>query len=87
MGQLIYALCALTALACAVLLLRAYLRTRFPLLLWSGLCFAGLTVNNLLLVIDRVVLPTSVDLSLWRHGTALLSIFLLLAGLILRSDR
>ena len=62
MDKAIFGLCTLTALACAVLLLRAYARSRFRLLLWSGLCFAGLTLNNALLVLDRVVLPTQVDL-------------------------
>jgi hypothetical protein len=84
MDKLIYAMCAFTALACAVLLLRAYLRTRFRLLLWSGLCFVGLTLNNVLLVLDRVVF-TQVDLSSWRLGVGLVSVLLLLGGLILES--
>jgi len=83
----ILGLCALTALACAVLLLRAYVRSRFRLLLWSGLCFAGLTLNNALLVLDRVVLPTQVDLSPWRLGLALVSVLLLIVGLVLETDR
>jgi hypothetical protein len=83
----IFGLCALTALACAVLLLRAYVRSRFRLLLWSGLCFAGLTLNNALLVLDRVVLPTQVDLSPWRLGLALVSVLLLIVGLVLETDR
>ena len=84
--KLTYGLCALTALSCTVLLLRAYFRTRFRLLLWSGLCFAGLTVNNLLLVLDRVVFP-DIDLLLWRQGSALVAILLLVGGLILEQDR
>lgn len=86
MEKLTYGLCALTALCCAVLLLRAYSRTRFRLLLWSGLCFAGLTVNNLLLVLDRVVFPDA-DLLLWRQGSAMVSILLLVGGLILEQDQ
>lgn len=85
MEQVIFSLCALTAAACAALLLRSWLRTRFPLLLWSGLCFLGLTANNVLLVLDKLVLP-DVDLSLWRLGTALVATLLLLAGLILQKD-
>ena len=81
----IYALCACTALACAALLLRGYLRTRFRLLLWSGLCFAGLTANNVLLLLDKVVF-TEVDLSTWRLLIGLVSMLLLVAGLILESD-
>jgi hypothetical protein len=86
MAPAIYALCALTSLLCAVLLLRSYLRTRFRLLLWSGLCFAGLTLNNVVLVLDRFVF-TTVDLSLWRLVLALLAIVLLVAGLVLEGDR
>jgi hypothetical protein len=81
MAGLIYGLCALTALLCAWLLLRAYHRSRYRLLLWSGLCFAGLTVNNLLLVLDKVMLPI-VDLSTWRLAVGLLAMLVLLYGLI-----
>ena len=78
---LVYSLCALTALFCAVLLLRAYRRGGYRLLLWSGLCFAGLTVNNVMVVLDKVVLP-NVDLSVARTLTALCAMMLLIYGLI-----
>ena len=84
MEKLIFALCALTSAACAALLLRSYLRTRFRLLLWSGLCFSGLTLNNALVVLDRIVLP-DVDLSTWRLSVALGAVLLLLCGLIVES--
>jgi hypothetical protein len=82
MHRLTYAICALSALSCAVLLLKSYLRTRFRLLLWSGLCFVGLTLNNVLVMVDRVVLP-QVDLSVLRLSTTLVAVMLLLYGLIL----
>lgn len=82
MGGLIYGLCALTALVCAVLLLQAFRRNGYRLLLWSGLCFVGLTLNNLLLVLDKVVFATTIDLSVGRSGMALLSVSVLLFGLI-----
>ena len=82
MAAIIYTLCALTALACAYLLLQGYRRGGYRLLLWSGLCFAGLTINNLLLVIDKLILPLDIDLSLWRNATVLLSMAVLLYGLI-----
>lgn len=85
MSAIIYSLCALTALGCAVLLLRGYKRSRYRLLLWSGLCFAGLTVNNLLLVIDKVALPED-DLSTARTLVSLGSMIILLFGLIWDSD-
>lgn len=82
MAALIYSLCALTAFACAALLLRGYKRSRHRLLLWSGLCFCGLFANNVLLVIDRIILPTEVDLSLLRLLVAAASLAPLLYGLI-----
>jgi hypothetical protein len=81
MAAAIYTLSALTALACTYLLLRAYFRGRYRLLLWSGICFAGLTLNNVLLVLDKLVFPL-VDLSVWRTTVALLSMAVLLYGLI-----
>lgn len=85
MDTLIYALCAMTALACAWLLLRAYRRTRARLLLWSGLCFAGLTANNLLLALDRLVF-TEVDLVLPRLLVGLASVLVLLLALVMESE-
>ncbi|GEM_PF-4466205 len=41
MAALFYPLCTLTAALCAWLLLRSYYRSRYRLLLWGGLCFAG----------------------------------------------
>lgn len=86
MNTLIYSLCTLTSLLCATLLLRGFLRSRFPLLLWSGLCFVGLTLNNTLLVLDRVVFP-EVDMSTWRLLVALLSVLLLVYGLIIQAPK
>jgi hypothetical protein len=81
MAVTIYSLCALTALICAFLLFSGYRRTGYRLLLWSGLCFSGLTLNNGLLVIDKILLP-DVDLSLLRTATAAASMIVLLFGLI-----
>ena len=39
-----------TVAICAVLLLRAYSSVHKRLLLWTGLCFLGLTVSNALLI-------------------------------------
>jgi len=86
MNVLIYSLCCLTALACTVLLLRGYARSRSPLLFWSGLCFAGLTLNNVLVVVDIVIFPTQVDLSIARLVTALVALLLLVFGLVWERD-
>ncbi len=85
MSAVIYTLCTLTALVCAYLLLQAYWRGRYRLLLWAGLCFVGLTVNNLLLVMDKVIFP-SIDFSLWRTSAALAAMIILLYGLIWESE-
>jgi uncharacterized membrane protein len=85
MAPIIYLLCAVAAFLCAFLLLRAYRRGRYRLLLWSGLCFAGLTLNNLILVIDKVVLPDA-DLSIWRTSVALVAMAVLLYGLIWEAE-
>lgn len=85
MAKLIFSLCSLTALGCAWLLLRGYLRDRSPVLLWSGLCFVGLTLGNLLLIIDRFIMP-QVDLLLWRLTVALIAVLLLVYGLVQGHD-
>ena len=81
MDALFYALCTLTALFCAWLLLRAYLRSRYKLLLWGGLCFLGLTLNNGLLVADKFLFP-DVNLYTWRLVVALAAMVVLLYGII-----
>lgn len=86
MAALVYALGTLVTLLCAVLLLRAYVKARTPLLLWSGLCFAMLTVSNALLFIDLVVLAAEVSLYVARLSTAAAGMMLLLYGLVFESE-
>lgn len=86
MGQIIYFLCTLTSLACAWLLYASYRRTGHRLLFWSGSCFAVMTLNNLLLLLDKVVLPEDVSLLPARLITALIAIALLLYGLIYEKE-
>ena len=81
----IYTLCALTALLCAVLLFQAYRRSGYRLLFWSGLCFAGLALNNTVLVIDKVLLP-DIDLTTVRLLIGLVAILVLLYGLIWHAE-
>ena len=81
MAAVIYSLCALTSLTCAFLLLRSYRVSKSRLLLWSGVCFAGLTANNVLLVLDKIVFPM-IDLSLCRRIVALGALLALLYGLV-----
>ena len=81
MPGLVYVLCAATCLLCAVLLLRGYGKNGVRLLLWSGLCFLGLMVENLMLYADVVLVP-EVDLSLWCKIPGLAALVILLFGLI-----
>jgi hypothetical protein len=85
MAVTIYLLCMLTSLACAWLLMGSYRRTRHRLLFWSGAAFIGLTLNNLLLLMDKVVF-LDVDLLQLRLWTALIALLLLLYGLIYEKE-
>lgn len=85
MAWAIYSLCALTAAICATLLIMSYTRTRYRLLLWSGLCFLGLTMNNLLLVFDKVIFP-DIDLSILRSSVTLAAMCILLFGFIWEAE-
>lgn len=82
MAALIYSLCALVSALCTFLLLRAWLGSSYRLLLWTGLCFGGLTATNVLLFIDKIILPVEVDLSLPRLLVTLASMGVLLYGLV-----
>ena len=73
-------------IACLVLLARSYARTRTRLLLWSALAFVALSLNNLLLFVDVIVLPTQVDLVPLRQLTSLVAASVLLYGFIWESD-
>lgn len=81
MAWLIYALCTIAAATCAALLLNSFSRSGYRLLFWSGLCFAGLTLNNLLLVLDKIVFLEA-DLALIRSLVALASMCMLLYGFV-----
>ncbi len=85
MASVVYSLCALLAIVVAWLLLQAYAAGRYRLLLWSGLCFVGLAANNVLLVLDKVILPHA-DLTLLRSSVALVAMAVLLYGLIADSE-
>ena len=93
MAAIVYLLCTLTSGLCALLLLRVYRRTRpqgaasapARLLLWSGLSFCMLALNNGLVLADLVLFP-STDLALYRSATFLLATALLLYGLVWDTD-
>ena len=80
-AALLYCLCLLTSVACAAMLLRAFRRTRAPLLLWSGACFGLLALNNLFVVAD-MILFAGTDLTYLRQGSAFAAVAVLLYGFI-----
>ena len=77
----IYLLCAATCLGCAVLLLRGYKRTGVRLLLWSGLCFALLMLENLCGYVDIAIVP-EMNLIFWRRLPGLAAMGVMVFGLI-----
>jgi hypothetical protein len=81
----LYAVAVVSSGACAVLLFRGYVRRRLRLLMWSGICFICLTINNVALFVDLIVFP-DIDLRLARLIPALTGMTLLLYGFIWDSD-
>lgn len=80
-ATIVYILCALTSVGCAVLLLRGYRNSGARLLFWAALCFAGLALNNIMVFVDERIVP-STDLSVVRSLPALLGVALFVYGLI-----
>lgn len=83
--KLVYILCGLTSIGCAVLLFLQYRRTRGRLVFWSTGCFTCLALTNVLLYVDLVVVP-EVDLSPVRSSLTLCGMLMLLYGLIRESS-
>lgn len=83
MTEVVFALCALMSLLCAVMLLRGYRQERSHLLLWSSLCFVFLAGNNILLFVDPVIIP-QIDFGggFWRNLISTSAGLLLVFGLI-----
>jgi hypothetical protein len=84
--KLVYFLCLATACLCAGLLLRAYLRTRARLLLWTAVSFVLLAFNNLFLVADMVIFP-EIYLTPMRQVTALGAVSVLIYAFVWESER
>ena len=82
---IVYGLCFLTSATCAGLLLRGFARAGGGLLFWSGLCFALLALNNLVVILDLLVIR-SVDLNLLRLAASFAAVCVLLFGFIWRGD-
>ncbi|MRG97654.1 DUF5985 family protein [Polyangium spumosum] len=81
MAEFVYSLCLVASLVCAALLLKNYRHTRLRLMLWTGLCFSALALNNLLLLTDLLIGQLA-DLAIPRVATAVIAAGLLLYGMI-----
>ena len=81
MEPLVYLLGFFISVSCSALLIRGYSNGRQRLLLWSGLCFALLALNNFILCIDLVIIP-DIDISGYRSLPALAGVAVLLFGLV-----
>lgn len=85
-AELVYLVCTLTSLVCGLMLTRAYLRSRIPLLAWAAVCFYGFCLNNALVFLDIVVFK-NYDLSPYRVIPAALGVAILCYGLIRENVR
>jgi len=56
LATIVYALCFLSSVLCAVLLFRSFKNTGRPLLFWTAVSFIILSLNNLLLLVDLSIL-------------------------------
>lgn len=81
----VYILCFLTSGAAMWLLLRSYRQNGSRLLLWSAAAFVAFALNNLLLFVDIVLLPT-VDLRPLRGLTSFIGVAILLYAFIWEID-
>lgn len=82
---LVYLLCVAASATCAVLLVRAYRRTRTRLLLWSALSFVCLAINNFFVVADLLLWPDT-NLLAFRYGAALAAGAILIYGFIWEAE-
>jgi hypothetical protein len=82
MNAAVYLLSAGTAFFCSLLLFRSYFSNGARLLLWSALCFVALTLDNVILFVDMILLGSDISLALLRKSTALLGLTLLVYGMI-----
>ena len=85
LGAIIYLLCFFSSALCGYLLVTAYRRHQQRLLLWSAACFCLLSLNNLLVFVDIVLLP-DIDLHTLRLITSLVAVGILIYGFVWETD-
>ena len=57
MAEIVYALCFLLSVLCAILLFRKYRTSNARLLLFTGIAFGFIALNNIILFLDLVIFP------------------------------
>jgi hypothetical protein len=82
---IVYLLCFLTSFVAMVLLLRGYVSNGSKLLMWSALAFIALAINNFVLFVDIVLLPT-VSLLWVRELAEAAAVCVLLYGFVWEVD-
>lgn len=83
---LVFVLCFATSAACAWLLWRSYRRTGVRLLMWSGLCFAFLALNNAFVVVDLVLIK-EISFQIPRLLAVAAAVVVMLFGLVWDNER
>lgn len=84
LAEVIYCLCAATSALAAWMLWRSYRASGSRLLFWSAICFTGLTLNNVMAVVDTIAAP-EIDFALLRTIPAVLGVGSLLYGFIMET--
>lgn len=82
MPTIVYTLCFLTSVGCALLLVQGYRRSQARMLLWSAFSFVLLAASNLLVMIDLAVLQDTTSLQLPRLILSFGAVAVLLFGFI-----
>ena len=82
---IVYVLCLLTSVVCAWLLARAWRASRARLLLFSAICFALLSVNNIFVVADMIFVKDA-DLTVFRQSATVAALAVLLYGFIWEAE-
>jgi len=83
MAAVVYLLCAITSLVCAIMLFRAFQRNKFRLLFWSCMGFTGFALNNILLFMDVVLFPDVTYIINFRTIPAVIGMLVMIYGLIM----
>lgn len=82
---IVYSLGVITSIACALLLIRAYTRTRTRLILFSAIAFVLLAINATLVFID-IFWPPSGNLLPYRQAVSIGAVMVLIYGFLWEAE-